>query len=93
MKIEYGFGKTVYGPGVSISLSGDEVAEAILNYVEEHGVYIGGARTVTVNDELCESGHIYVDPSGSVKHNDKFYSGKGNKTGSIYDSFPLVKTR
>jgi len=64
MKIKKGKGKTKYGKGVDITLSGDEVARAIMTYLTAKGVYISGAITITVNGELCESGRIYVDPSG-----------------------------
>lgn len=64
MKIKKGKGTTEYGKGVDITLSGEEVARAIMTYLTAKGVYISGARTITVNGELCESGRIYIDPSG-----------------------------
>jgi hypothetical protein len=73
MKIKEGNGKTEYGKGVNIHLSGNEVAIAIMTYLTAKNVVIEGARTIYVNEELCESGRIYVDPSGYVI--DK----KGNK--------------
>ena len=66
MNIEYGSGKTEYGPGVSINLDGNEVAKAIDAWLVANGVNVQGSRTITVNGELCESGNIYVDPSGFV---------------------------
>jgi hypothetical protein len=66
MKIDYGSGITEYGPGVSIELSGDEVATAIDAFLVANGVNVQGPRTITVNGELCEDGRIYVDPSGRV---------------------------
>jgi len=66
MKIKYGQGTTQYGPGVSIELSGDEVAIAIDAYLTAHNVVVRGPRTITVNGELCEEGEVYVDPSGFV---------------------------
>ena len=66
MKIKYGNGKTKYGPGVDIHLTGAEVATAIDAYLVARNVYVDGARTITVNGELCRRGKIYVDPSGSV---------------------------
>ena len=66
MKVEQGKGKTQYGPGVSIHLTGDEVARAIIAYLVAHGVHADGPRTVTVNGELCLNGHVYVDPSGFI---------------------------
>lgn len=75
MKIEYGNGKTKYGSGVKISLTGDEVAIAIYSYLVAHQVFVDGPRTVRVNGELCKSGSVYVDPSGFVVHGDNFYDG------------------
>jgi len=66
MNIKFGEGKTEYGPGVSITLDGEEVATAIMAYLVAHGVHINGARTIRVNGDLCYNGSIYVDPSGFV---------------------------
>lgn len=66
MRIAFGKGKTQFGPGVDILLSGDEVARAIYAYLVARGVHIDGPRTVTVNGDLCERGRVYVDPSGFV---------------------------
>lgn len=77
MEITYGVGTTEYGPGVSISLSGDEVATAISAYLVAHDVHVVGPRTITVNGKLCESGHIYVDPSGGVVAEGAEISGRG----------------
>lgn len=66
MEVKFGEGKTKYGPGVEINLTGDEVAIAIDAYLVAHGIYVDGARTIRVNGELCEEGSIYVDPSGNV---------------------------
>lgn len=77
MDIKYGKGKTEYGPGVSISLTGDEVARAIDAYLCAHGVHVFGPRTIRVNGELCEQGHIYVDPSGFVVAEGKKFLGSG----------------
>jgi hypothetical protein len=50
-----------------IFLDGDEVVTAITHWLAtKHGVHIKGARTVRVNDELCEDGCIKVDPSGNI---------------------------
>jgi hypothetical protein len=75
MDIQTGRGKTEFGPGVDISLSGDEVATAIDAWLVAQGVCVCGPRTVTVNGELCETGHIYVDPSGSVVYRGDRYRG------------------
>ena len=66
MTIHHGNSPSQYGPGVSIELDGDEVATAIDAYLVAHGVHVSGARTITVNDELCRYGEVYVDPSGFV---------------------------
>ena len=76
-KVKYGEGPTIYGPGVAIELTGNEVAMAIDAYLVAHGVIVSGARTITVNGDLCDRGRIYVDPSGRVIDNGKEYSGKG----------------
>lgn len=77
MQIRFGEGKTEYGPGVSIDLNGNEVAIAIHAFLVAHGIYVDGARTVTVNGELCEKGRVYVDPSGFVIANGEKWSGRG----------------
>ena len=77
MEIKYGEGTTKYGPGVSIDLSGEAVATAISAYLVAHDVHVVGPRTITVNGELCESGHIYVDPSGRVIAEGVEISGRG----------------
>ena len=77
MEVKFGKGPTEYGPGVSIEMSGDEVARAIYAYLAAHGIHVSGPRTVTVNGELCESGHVYVDPEGSVVADGKRWTGRG----------------
>lgn len=77
MEVKYGEGTTVYGPGVSIELSGDEVATAIDAYLVAHGLCVRGPRTITVNGNLCETGRVYVDPSGSVVTEGVKISGRG----------------
>jgi hypothetical protein len=77
MEIKYGEGNTEYGPGVSIELTGDEVAVAICAYLAAHEVYYQGPRTVTVNGELCQSGRVYVDPSGFVVAEGVRFDGRG----------------
>ena len=89
MKIKYGNGETEYGPGVSISLDGNEVATAIDQWLVTNGVTVSGARTIRVNDELCKTGEIYVDPSGFViTPKGKKMSGRGPK-----NLKPAVETR
>jgi hypothetical protein len=77
MIVKHGKGRTEYGPGVSIELTGAEVATAIDAWLVAHNIYVNGPRTVTVNDELCKSGHVYVDPSGFVIADGVKISGRG----------------
>jgi hypothetical protein len=79
MIVKYGEGRTEYGPGVSIELTGAEVATAIDAWLVAHSVDISGPRTITVNGELCEEGHVYVDPSGFVIHDGEKLSGRGTE--------------
>jgi len=81
MKVKYGKGKTEYGPGVQIKLTGVEVATAILAYLAAHRVYTEGPLTIRVNGQLCGKGSVYVDPAGFVTHRGKVYSGRGKETG------------
>lgn len=80
MRIHYGNGRTKFGPGVQIDLTGDEVAAAIDAFLVAHGVYVMGARTITVNGKLCDMGGVYVDPSGSVNTDDHHWAGSGPAT-------------
>lgn len=77
MEVKYGEGQTEWGPGVSIELTGDEVAIAISAWLVAHGVHVRGPRTVTVNGALCREGHVYVDPSGFVVAEGEKYLGRG----------------
>jgi hypothetical protein len=77
MRIKYGKGKTEFGPGVDIHLTGSEVAIAIDAYLVVRGVHVNGPRTVTVNGDLCHFGLVYVDPSGFVINRGEKFSGKG----------------
>lgn len=74
MEISFGEGKTEYGPGVQINLTGNEVT-----YLTAHNVHIFGPATITVNGELCKIGSVYVDPSGRVVSDGIGWNGKGNK--------------
>ncbi len=75
MEVSFGLGKTEYGTGVHIDLTGDEVAMAIYTYLMAHDIKINGAATITVNGELCEYGGVYVDPSGSVIADGEIWKG------------------
>ncbi len=77
MNVGFGGGKTEYGPGVSIEMTGDEVVIAISAYLVAHGIHVDGARTVTVNGSLCECGEVYVDPEGFVISDGKRFRGNG----------------
>lgn len=77
MKVQHGRGRTEYGPGVQIDLTGDEVATAIDAYLVAHGVVTSGPCTITVNHDLCRIGGVYVDPSGFVIHEGRKFSGRG----------------
>ncbi len=78
MKIKYGKGKAIYGPGVIIEMSGAEIAIAISAYMVARGVHISGPRTITVNSGCrIDSGHVYVDPEGYVVAKGKKISGRG----------------
>jgi len=79
MIVKHGRGRTKYGPGVDIVLTGDEVATAIDAWLVAHNVHVSGSRTIRVNGELCRLGHIYVDPSGFAIVDGKRISGSGKK--------------
>lgn len=68
MNVSYGNGRTPWGTGVVIDLTGSEVAIAIDAYLVAHRVHVNGPRTIRVNGELCKDGFVYVDPSGFVVH-------------------------
>jgi hypothetical protein len=77
MEVKYGKGTSEFGPGVSIELTGDEVATAVDAWLVAHGIHVSGPRTVTVNGALCGHGQIYVDPSGFVVAEGNRFSGRG----------------
>jgi hypothetical protein len=79
MIVKHGNGTTEFGPGVSIELTGNEIATAIDAWLVARGVRVNGPRTVTVNGELCKTGHVYVDPSGSVIKGGLETSGRGGR--------------
>lgn len=79
MNIQYGDGKTEYGPGVQIDLTGEEVAIAIYAYLMAHNVVIDGPAIILVNGSLIKRGEMYVDPDGRVIYNGNLWSGKGPK--------------
>lgn len=90
MNIKHGDENSGYGPGVDIELDGNEVAQAINNWLVSKGICISGPRTVMVNGELCKSGRIYVDQSGFVLTKDgKKLSGRG-KQSDVEDFWVVV---
>lgn len=64
--MNFKFEKTEYGTATTIELTGNEVATAIDDWLKAHDVNVRGPRTIKVNDELCSTGTIYVDPAGHV---------------------------
>jgi hypothetical protein len=81
MNIRFGDGTTQYGPGVLITLSGKELAVAVMTYLTSQQVYHEGPITICVDDELCRDieATVYVDPSGKVVADGVGWSGRGNK--------------
>lgn len=78
MKINYGeCSSSGYGPGVLITLDGNEVARAIYAYLVAQDVNISGPRTVSCGGKLMADTKVYVDPSGFVISKGKKYSGRG----------------
>ena len=64
-----------------IELDGEDIALAIESWLLARNVRIRGPRTIRVNGELCGSGLVYVDPSGSVSlGNRQELSGRGPST-------------
>jgi len=79
MEISLGNGKTKYGTGVQIDLTGEDLTNAIYQYLEKNDVYVDGAATIRVDGELCRdiTAGMYVDPSANVTHLNKRYLGSG----------------
>lgn len=75
MKIQHG--PSNFWRGVSINLTGDDVATAIDAYLVAHGVHVSGPRTVTVDGKLVNEAEVYVDPSGFVIADGEKISGRG----------------
>jgi hypothetical protein len=66
MKIQGGLHDLSSGVGLEIQLSGDEVCDAIVHWMETKGLRINGSRTVMVNGAFASNARIIVDPSASV---------------------------
>ncbi len=69
---------------LTVTLTGTEVAQAILDYCAAHGLNITGPRTVRVNGELCTQGNITVDPLGKVAFAGVIYPGNIKASESHY---------
>lgn len=80
MEVRLGDGKTKYGTGVQIDLSGSELQIAIDAYLVAHNVHVSGARTIRVNGAFCHTCGIYVDPSGHVNVNGETIKGNTGAT-------------
>ena len=79
MKVKYGSGTTQYGHGVEINLTGAEVATAIDAYLVARNIHVSGPRTISVNNQLCNFGRVYVDPGGFVIHKGEKIDGRGER--------------
>lgn len=80
--------------GVEISLTGDELATAVLTYLTARGVVHRGPMTISVNGELCDHARIWVDPSGQVLRKGKRYYGSDWKPeGSLTRFMPYFKNK
>lgn len=66
MLIRTGSGSMVHGPGIEIHLTGNEVAHAIDEYLENRNIIIKGSRTIKYYGTLLSDFQIYVDPSAKV---------------------------
>lgn len=77
ISIKFGNKETKDGSGVRIELSGNAIAKAINKWLADQNIYIYGPRTMTVNGDLCDFGHIYVDPPGWIVSNGEKISGEG----------------
>jgi hypothetical protein len=77
--VAIGEGKSEYGPGVRITMDGNAVARAIDHWLHAKGIYITGARTITLDGELLldRDASVYVDPSGFVMAGGKRFNGRG----------------
>lgn len=78
--IKYGDGKTEFGPGVLIKLSGEDLARAIDVYLHSQGYIVRGPRTISYKGELLNNScKVYVDPSGFVVFEGERWSGRGEE--------------
>jgi hypothetical protein len=76
--VRHGKGATECGPGVRISMSGEDVASAISLWLYAQDILIEGPRTITYNNKLLEDDcEVYVDPSGCVLKDGVRFNGSG----------------
>lgn len=82
--VKYGEG---LGPGVLITLDGNEVAHAIDLYLMSQGVVVRGPRTIRCDGELFvgKVTTVYVDPSGFVIHEGEKFLGSGPSDVGVSD--------
>lgn len=85
--VKYGNGKTEYGPGVLITLSGEEMAKAVMLWLHSQDVIVRGPATIRYDGEFLQDNlaTVYVDPSGFVIADDQKFSGRGPIDKSIRD--------
>jgi len=79
MHIQHGDGSTKYGPGVSITLSGHEVARAIDAFLVANNINVQGPRTIRINGDFCRPANVYVDTDGFVETSEETFHGNGCK--------------
>ena len=80
MRVTYGNGSSSYGKGVVITLTADEVANAIDAYLVAHDCHVSGPRTIrTGYNALLSPVEVYVDPSGQVVDAGVLYDGSIGK--------------
>lgn len=78
MRIETENATTEHGSGVSVHLDGKEVATAIDAWLTAHGIRINGPKTIMVNGQLCEQGHVHADSPSYLEVNGEKISGHEN---------------
>lgn len=89
MKLDYGKGKTEFGPGVLIQLTGNELCRAIDAFIKDKGLEVKGPRTVRIAGHAATGASVYVDPAGLVIHKGKKYSGRGPSVRAVVKRTPV----
>ncbi len=67
MKLSTGLNPSEFCGGAEISLDGNELAEAIFDYVTKNGLIIKGPCTARIDNKLCTGASVYVDPSAKIE--------------------------